>query len=383
MYTESGILRILPPKMKYLFLLYAFCLALLLTPPPLQAQPGGQIANRTTDWLHFDAARGAYVPFLPDVQGAQPVLHLRLDTENSKGYDLLIRLDSGTAVFEDSDLRYIVSQEGYFRLPFQATNRVRLLSIWHRGAHWEKPPPSYTVRSGASLPKDRRSPGIRKKESDTETPQRPVWVPDAVILLTWGMFVLLVGLRQGETSIFSAGNFRESLGALYKPLVDGQRLGTISGLSFFLYYTTTLGYFLTVWQADFSSFFAAFTDHTLQVAFYTALRLAGLIGFARLYFAHSEIGFLHIRELIRLSLPMASVLFVTSVLLGLGQGGFSQWIPTEVVRWQLLFFLLLRTFLLCYQIFRLRKTVNFYLFSYLCSTEIIPAFFVMQYILNL
>lgn len=360
---------------------------LLLCGGSALGQRSGKLADYSTKWLVFDKTTMDYVPFLPDVQGKQGVLHFRLDSGRFNGQELLIRLDSGTYVFENNNLKHLIAHDSVLRLSLDIDESTPgLLSIWRKGLLWAAAPRTWVVRKGWQPPI-----GFWEQftalEAETAGKSavflpRPTWITEEVILLTWFLLLVVVGLKQGDALIFSTRAFVALLESFYKPVQEFQRLGTITALNFLLFYVLTLAYLLALQEGKGAELVSNFLTQFVFILAFVLIRLVSVLLLSGLYFGSAVFGWLHVREFIRLTIPLTTFVLPAGMLFTFGQAWILTGFPPETLRWLLAGLLVLRTLLLCYQIFRIQKNMNFYLFSYLCSTEILPAFFVMQYLLS-
>ncbi|MGF1532303.1 MAG: hypothetical protein ACFCUI_01260 [Bernardetiaceae bacterium] len=342
----------------------------------------GFLMDRSTEWLIFDASTKRYVPFLPDFQGPSQTLHLSLEAPQKMGGALLIWLDSGTYVFEDNGLKYHIGSERCLRLALD-TLSARQLSIWRQDVPWASPPPVWQVRSGWQPQDPPRALSDGLSDPPEALALRPVWLTDPLIALTWAMFLMIALLKQADALIFSGKSMRLLLEAFYKPIPELQRLGTITGLLFFLYYALGASYLISLLSGETSVDLWWFFGHSFWWCLViSSLHLLGLLLFSQLYVGSTQLGWVHFREYMQLTLPLLSGALLVVFLLTLGRGRMGVEAYVSSLTFILVGGVIVRSLLLCYQIFRYQRGLNLYLFSYLCSVEIIPAFFLVQFFLR-
>ncbi len=354
-----------------------FCISFFVFEAGGQTARPGFLADKTAEWLVYDRSENTYLPFLEE----KPVktLHLRLDSGQLGNSDILIWLDSGTFVFENNDLKYAVSRSP-LRVSRPELERTMLLSIWQKGEVWERAPKTWLVRKKWSPANEK----LRDKEpeeiiaSDVMRP-KPAWMPQELILLTWILLLLVAVLRQGESSILRLSELKRISETLYKPVTEVKRINTLSLLISLFFYASVSAYTLAFLDEG-GLALDNITQYFLVSAAYLLARFCLVLLFSGLYFDGLSLGWLQIRETLRFSWSLVSVLLLVTLFISLEQTPLSTSTGVLIVRYLAAILVVMRTLAVSYQIIRFERRINFYLISYLCTVEIIPAFFIMQYI---
>jgi hypothetical protein len=347
------------------------------------------IENLTDQWLVYDNAYQSYVPYLPDRYPVQYTLSLIVDPARYRSYHLLLQPDESCYLFVQSRLVKVLQPSQRVSLDIDSLQRsaksqTLLLSLYAPGGYNNVPvaqvvfPRSRVLQVASPAPQEELQARVRENNSFSN-----FLIIAAVFVL--GLYAFLWNYHPKAFSQYFnlrfmvPGALREDLPLISKPLSG-------SSLLFILSHSFLLSLFYVTVQQSSDRLFADVLTVTTTDQFWPLTRyflmMAGLI-FSLLLgkyiliqavgsvFKLSGVTQVHYYEYLLFSRVFYTVVVFLQFTLFLVA---PVWISVvaEVIIWVVLLFNLVRIVVINSVLGKLTSAKNLYLFSYLCTTELIP-----------
>jgi hypothetical protein len=347
------------------------------------------IENLSDQWLVYDNVYQSYVPYLPDRYPVQNSLHLVLDPARYRSYHLMVQSDQVCYLFVQSRLVKLMQPDQKVSLNLdslqkQIKSQTLLLSLYTSAGHSTVPvaqvifPRSQVLQVASPTPQEELQAKLRENDFFSD-----FLIIAAVFVL--GLYAFLWNYHPKAFSQYFnlrfmvPGALREDLPLVHKPLSG-------SSLLFILAHSFLLSLFYVTVQQSSDRLFAnvlpvGTTDQFWSVSLYF-LMMAGLI-FSMLLgkyiliqavgnvFKLSGVTHVHYYEYLLFSRVFyTAVVFLQFTLFLVAPVWIS--VVAEVIVWVVLLFNLVRIVIINSVLGKLTSAKNLYLFSYLCTTELIP-----------
>jgi hypothetical protein len=344
------------------------------------------------DWLIFDSKHYAYVPFVGTSLESTPSLSFPLNMERYKHYKLFVLAPSGTSVFFNQQLiAYEGTGEGLLfdvdSLRENYASEMLLVTLYNPGFNDEGQVVTSIVRIQNQEyihPTALADPAQLLRRSTSAFSD--FFVFGIIILLT--LYAIIVNaFNKKLLGFYNLGrafsfNFREE--ATFKgKIFDSANLPILIVHSFLISFVAIT----VIMSMDTTKL--AINNFRGALAHWALLALAVFVLFILKYWLLAMVGSLfklplvnrHYLEYIRLSKIFFAILFLLFVLLYMGFNFDIHQISPIILKVLVLFFIL-RVFILYFKFIRSSSFNNLYLFSYLCSTEVLPMVVGLKILLN-
>ncbi len=347
------------------------------------------IENLSDQWLVYDNVYQSYVPYLHDRYPVQYTLNLVLDPAKYRSYRIMLQVEQPCYLFVQSKLVRLIQPQESVSLDLDsiqnlAKSQSLLFTLYNARGHAAAPlaqvvfPHVQHVQVAAATVKDELQAKLRNKNSFTN-----FLILAAVFVL--GLYAFLWNYHPKafyqyfNLRFMVPGSLREDVPLINKPLSG-------SSLLFVLAHSFLLSLFYITVQQSSDKLFANVlvvdaTDQFWPIVQYFMM-MSGLI-FALLLgkylliqavgsvFKLSGVTHVHFYEYLLFSRVFYTVVVFLQFALFLVA---PVWVSViaEVIIWVVLLFNIVRIVIINSVLSRLTSAKNLYLFSYLCTTELIP-----------
>ena len=347
------------------------------------------IENLSDQWLVYDNVYQSYVPYLHDRYPMQYTLNLVIDPAKYRSYRILLQAEQPCYLFVQSKLVRLIGPQESVSLDLDSIQNLTksqslLFTLYNAEGHQAAPlaqvvfPHMQHVQVATATVKDELQAKLRSKNSFTN-----FLILAAVFVL--GLYAFLWNYHPKAFSQYFnlrfmiPGALREDVPLINKPLSG-------SSLLFVLAHSFLLSLFYITVQQSSDRLFANVlvvdaTDQFWPIAQYFLI-MSGLI-FALLLgkylliqavgsvFKLSGVIHVHFYEYLLFSRVFYTVVVFLQFALFLVA---PVWVSViaEVIIWVVLLFNIVRIVIINSVLSRLTSAKNLYLFSYLCTTELIP-----------
>jgi len=341
------------------------------------------------DWVTLDE-EGNHIPFIENAGRQSPVISFALDLRQHQGLTLKCCIPKGSTILINQ--KVVDYQEGTSCVLYEIDSlyeQYKLSSIWfsiydpHRSHH------QITTR-------------LVEQKTENTVSDVPVMRSSTEInnFFAAGLVVMLlfyaVLSHQFPKAFKNYHSFRNiSSLNLQEDMYTKIKLLNTTNLMFLLHYGLLVAYLIIVFVHtsnvlevqlpgypidSFSGFISIWIKVALLVLGVFALKYIMVMAIGTL-FRLSRIVQHHILDYFRMSLTFGVILFTILVFtyLGLGKG---QTIYYNIFVYSVVIFSLLRVFLLFHRLFDISAFRNIYLFSYICTLEILPLFIGFKFFLG-
>jgi len=347
------------------------------------------IENLSDQWLVYDNVYQSYVPYLQDRYPVQYTLNLVLDPAKYRSYRLLLEAEQPCYLFVQSKLVRLIGAQERVSLDLDsiqnlAKSQTLLLTLYSPKGHAVAPlaqvvfPHVQHVQVATAIIKDELEAKLRTKNTFTN-----FLILAAVFVL--GLYAFLWNYHPKAFSQYFnlrfmvPGALREDVPLINKPLSG-------SSLLFVLAHSFLLSLFYITVQQSSNKLFANVLAIEITGQFWPVvqyfLMMSGLIFVLLLgkylliqavgsVFKLSGVTHVHFYEYLLFSRVFYTVVVFLQFALFLVA---PVWVSViaEVVIWIVLLFNIVRIVIINSVLGRLTSAKNLYLFSYLCTTELIP-----------
>ncbi|CAA9285852.1 MAG: hypothetical protein AVDCRST_MAG56-4114 [uncultured Cytophagales bacterium] len=347
------------------------------------------IENLSDQWLVYDNVYQSYVPYLQDRYPVQYTLNLVLDPAKYRSYRLLLEAEQPCYLFVQSKLVRLIGAQERVSLDLDsiqnlAKSQTLLLTLYNPEGHAVAPlaqvvfPHVQHVQVATVTAKDELEAKLRTKNTFTN-----FLIVAAVFVL--GLYAFLWNYHPKAFSQYFnlrfmvPGALREDVPLINKPL-SGSSLLFVLAHSFLLslFYITVQQssdkLFANILVVDATGQFWPVVQYFLMMSGLIFALLLGkylLIQAVGSVFKLSGVTHVHFYEYLLFSRVFYTVVVFLQFALFLVA---PVWVSViaEVVIWIVLLFNIVRIVIINSVLSRLTSAKNLYLFSYLCTTELIP-----------
>ena len=347
------------------------------------------IENLSDQWLVYDNVYQSYVPYLQDRYPVQYTLNLVLDPAKYRSYRLLLEAEQPCYLFVQSKLVRLIGAQERVSLDLDsiqnlAKSQTLLLTLYNPEGHAVAPlaqvvfPHVQHVQVATVTAKDELEAKLRTKNTFTN-----FLIVAAVFVL--GLYAFLWNYHPKAFSQYFnlrfmvPGALREDVPLINKPLSGGSLLFVLAhSFLLSLFYITVQQssdkLFANILVVDATGQFWPVVQYFLMMSGLIFALLLGkylLIQAVGSVFKLSGVTHVHFYEYLLFSRVFYTVVVFLQFALFLVA---PVWVSViaEVVIWIVLLFNIVRIVIINSVLSRLTSAKNLYLFSYLCTTELIP-----------
>lgn len=346
------------------------------------------IENLNNQWLVYDDAYQSYVPYLPDRYPVQYTLNLILNPAQYHSYRLLLQSNQLYYLFIEAKLVKVVRPNEKVSLDLDSIqrfskNQTILFSLYNPEGHTNMPKaqvifPRHLNTRVSAVAEERLQAKLRGKSAFLD-----FLIITSVFVL--GLYAFLWNHHQKVFSqcfnwrLMIPGSLREDVPLINRPLSGSSLLFLLAhSLLLSLFYITiqqsSEHLFANVLMVDLSNQFWPIAKYFLLMAGFIFLLLLGkytLIQTVGSVFRLSGVTYAHYYEYLLFSRVFYTVVVFIQLILFLTT---PVWVAVmaEVIIWIVLLFNIVRIIIINSVLSKLTSTKNLYLFSYLCTTEVIP-----------
>ena len=341
------------------------------------------------EWVTL-GQENTYVPFLENSQVSSPVVSFELDLRQHQGLLLRCCVPKGSTMLINQKI--VAYQEGSSCLLYSIDSlhdQYKLPSIW------------VSIYDAQKRYDQIATQVIEKKRKEVES-NMPVVRSSTEIqnFFTVGLVVLLLFyavLSHQFPKVFRNYHSIRNISSLnlQEDMYTRIKLLNSTNFIFLLHYGLLVAYLIIIFVhtanvleirlpgyplENFSGYFSAWIKIALLVMGVFALKYI-MIASAGVLFQLSRIVQHHILDYFRMSLTYGVVLFTILVFTYLGLGD-DKTVFYNIFVYSVVIFALLRVFLLFHRLFDISSFRNIYLFSYICTSEILPLFIGFKFFLG-
>lgn len=363
---------------------------LLLTHLPAWAVQPGVVADLRHEWLYLHSGYDGLVPYMPQEVSGVHTLFMKIPLRDYGRYQLYVRAQAGSVLFLDNRLSHTFHQQGaaLFSLDSLAALQPQvaagqlLLAIYHPEPVQELP--EVRVMQGARLL--RQQPAV-SEDAAIQLPGMPLPRPQddrQSYLFATGVFILLMmGLSVRLTDLDYG--IREHLQLVLNTLKDRgveYRKSGLGSVVFFLVYSLVMAYVLLVFAPDLPGAplfeqWGVSPQHGSVLSQYGLLVLVGatllavrllLMGAMGGIYSVRQLRGLHWQEYMQLSQFMLFAFMLVAAFCAL----YPLPMVLQVGKIAIVTGMVARSLLVSMGVSGQLSLSNNYLFSYFCTTELVP-----------
>jgi hypothetical protein len=373
-------------------------------------------------WVVYDEDLESYVPYLPTVHSQYRALHLIFNFNKNladyKNNYLGVALPQDAKLFWNTRFSSIVTKNEYIEISFDSLINLYSDKEKHRDfngflmltVYQEKPQNqiiepylAYIFTQRNNFSKEKVTEKIAANPKTARKPKSPL--PDWILMTNWFMVGIVVVFSISIYPIIGKKTFGESWSYFFRPAKTFKRTEVLPQIGYVIYFSLVMGFvwifytYVELYGTTTNNYFLiknnlfSFILNWLYAAFWclciAAFRLFWIQLIGKLFFKDTQISERHTQALILGNTFVMSVIFVATVFFSFLIDSF--YAPSLVAAKSsfLDYFVLLVTvsilthsLLVSYYLFTRTNTGKLYLFSYLCTTEIIPLLIVSKWIIS-
>ena len=357
----------------------------LALPNRTSAQPTGQqpvVRTLTTEWLIFDRRTGQYLPYLPEEHAGQLRRHLWLATHHWQQYSLQLQGVAGARVFINNRLLETDLSAAYrlkaAQLPSAADTVLVTLQLADT-ATLAEPTAQWVLAQEFTLISAPRG-GAAIIPQPRKGQNRPVWL-SGLLVVTLFVYTGMFGLLKPSLSL---GDIQRSVTQLLLGRAQQQhRLEADTFLTFVVYYGVGMA-FLILFLAHYTTglHYSSFFPPTLLGRLTEYILLLGgvlvwatakvlLVSILAALYNLPGLASQHVHEHFVVSRTMG----IVAMAVGVWAYFNLPWLPESWLAagpWCLVAALAIRNAIVSVRLLPMLPGAGIYLFSYLCSTELLP-----------
>jgi hypothetical protein len=351
------------------------------------------IADRSEDWLFFDADKKKYLPFLPEMHTETKIpIHQIIDlSEHNKGF-FYFRIRKGEHIYLNNLLIKIAQKEEWTELDaakLTSYGSTVLLTLYGE-KKFSTPPVFYHTsvkQSENELAPERDKSGVLIKKS------KSLDFRDFSILTTILLLLLIAFAKKWTDPVFDSKMWLEKIADFIRPVRFSVKMNMLDLLVFVLLSSLVLSHTIMIF-GQFDTYFGSkavsseeykgiwdfsktYLSTFLIVAFVFVVKYFLVLFAAQLQFTNKQVVQIHTQVFVRYGKIFLAINFILSALLSfsaLKNGA----ILLNSALLMMIFGLVLHAAIVSFFVFRTLSLKKLYLFSYLCATEFVPLFLIIK-----